>query len=139
MLCDQMFSRCVQSYFQQQKDIKNKFFCWLVPRSRHYKEWDMQSFSGIHLLCVGITIIVNIGSLSSIKNWSVFMKKTIPTTFFGIKTAGITSGVTVGRLSMETFQVTKVLLDRQARVFALLTSISYCISPLFQEGLEIPC
>ena len=67
------------------------------------------------------------------------MKKTIPTTFFGIKTAGITSGVTVGHLSMETFRVTKVLLDCQARVFAILTSINYCISPLFQGGLEIPC
>ena len=101
---------------------------------------------------MGIISIVNIDSLKPIKDWIVSMKKTIPTTL-AIETADITSGMKVGHLPMETYHVTKFLLDREARVFAILTSINYCISSVFQEGnkiminsnnitilfLEIPC
>ena len=34
---------------------------------------------------------------------------------------------------------TKYILDRGARVYAVLTSTNYCVSPLVQGGLEIPC
>ena len=34
---------------------------------------------------------------------------------------------------------TKFLLDRGALIFATLTSTNYCVSPLVQGGLEIPC
>ena len=40
---------------------------------------------------------------------------------------------------MENSRVTKFLLDRGARVFAILTSTNYCVLPLVQGGLEIPC
>ena len=50
------------------KTIKNKLFCWVLPKGRPYKEWHMQSLSSIYLLCTGITIIVNISTLKHIKN-----------------------------------------------------------------------
>ena len=40
---------------------------------------------------------------------------------------------------MENSRAIKFLLDRGARVFATLTSTNYCVSPLVQGGLEIPC
>ena len=49
------------------------------------------------------------------------------------------SGATVGHLPMENSRAIKFLLDRGARVFATLTSTNYCVSPLVQVGLEIPC
>ena len=57
--------------FSTTKRHQKHSFCWLVPRSRPYKDWLMQSFSGIHLLRVDITIIVNNGSLKPIKNCGV--------------------------------------------------------------------
>ena len=51
----------------------------------------------------------------------------------------INSGATVGHLPMENSWAIKFLLDRGARVFATLTSTNYCVSPLVQGGLEIPC
>ena len=51
----------------------------------------------------------------------------------------ITSRMTVGHLPMENFRVTKFLLDRGARVYAILRSTNCCLSPLVQGGLEIPC
>ena len=66
-------------------------------------------------------------------------EKDKPYDFFAIKTANITSGMTVLNLPMETSCVTKFLLDRAARVFTILTSANYYISPLVQGGLEIPC
>ena len=49
------------------------------------------------------------------------------------------SGATVGHLPMENSRAIKFILDRGARVFATLTSTNYCVSPLVQDGLEIPC
>lgn len=54
-----------------------------------------------------------------------------------IKMTDITSGMTVGHLPMENSPIRKFLLDRGARVFALLTSKNFCVLLLFQGGLEI--
>ena len=40
---------------------------------------------------------------------------------------------------MENSRATKFLLARGAKVIAVLTSTNYCVSPLVQGGLEIPC
>ena len=40
---------------------------------------------------------------------------------------------------MENSRVTKYLVDRGARFTVVLTSSQYCVSPLVQGGLEIPC
>ena len=49
------------------------------------------------------------------------------------------SGATVRHLPMENSWATKFLFDRGARVIATLTSTNYCVLPLVQGGLEIPC
>ena len=59
--------------------------------------------------------------------------------FFAIKVSIKNTGVTVGHLLMETSRVTKFLLDRGATAFIKLHSTNYCVSPLVQGGLEIPC
>ena len=66
-------------------------------------------------------------------------EKDNPYNFFAINSVDTTSGIAVAHLSMENSRVTKFLLDLEARVFAILTSPNYCISPLVQGGLEIPC
>ena len=66
-------------------------------------------------------------------------EKDNPYDFFAIKVAIIESGTMVGHLPMENSRVTKYILDRGARVYAILTSTNYCVSPLVQGGLEIPC
>ena len=58
---------------------------------------------------------------------------------FAIKVMDRNSGATVGHLPMENSRAIKFLLDRGARVFATLTATNYCVSPLVQGGLEIPC
>ena len=50
-----------------------------------------------------------------------------------------TTGETVGHLQMENSRVTKYLMDRGARFIVVLTSLQYCVSPLVQGGIEIPC
>ena len=62
-----------------------------------------------------------------------------PFDFFAIKVTDHESGAIVGHLPMENSRATKYLLDRGARVVATLTSTNYCVSPLVQGGLEIPC
>lgn len=62
-----------------------------------------------------------------------------PYDFFAIKITDRQSGAIVGHLPMENSRATKYLLDRGARVVATLTSTNYCVSPLVQGGLEIPC
>ena len=59
--------------------------------------------------------------------------------FFAIKVTDLESGTTVGHLPIDNSRVTKYILDRDARVYAVLTSTNYCVSPLVQGGLEIPC
>lgn len=66
-------------------------------------------------------------------------EKNNPYDFFAIKVTVPESGTTVGHLPMENSRVTKYILDRGARVYAVLTSTNYCVSPLVQGGLEIPC
>ena len=66
-------------------------------------------------------------------------EKDNPYDFFAIKVAIIESGTMVGHLPMENSRVTKYILDRGAQVYAILTSTNYCVSPLVQGGLEIPC
>ena len=39
---------------------------------------------------------------------------------------------------MENFRATRFFLDRGARVVSILTSTNYGVSPLVQNGLEIP-
>ena len=65
--------------------------------------------------------------------------KDYPYEFFAIKEADIASTMIVGHLPMKNSRVTKFILDRGARVYAILTSTNYCKSSLVQEGLEIPC
>ena len=57
---------------------------------------------------------------------------------FAIKTTN-KDGVIRGHLPREISRVTKFLLDRGARMTAILTSVNYRRSPLVQGGLEIPC
>ena len=66
-------------------------------------------------------------------------EKNNPYDFFAIKVTVLESGTTVGHLPMENSRDTKYILDRGARVYAVLTSTIYCVSPLVQGGLEIPC
>ena len=66
-------------------------------------------------------------------------EKNNPSDFFAIKVTVPESGMTAGHLPMENSQVTKYILDRGAHVYAVLTSTNYCVSPLVQGGLEIPC
>ena len=66
-------------------------------------------------------------------------EKDNPFHFFAIKVMGQDSGATVGHLPMENSRAAKFLLDTGARVIATLTSTNYCVSPLVQGGLEIPC
>ena len=47
--------------------------------------------------------------------------------------------MTVEHLPIETSCITRFLLDREGRVCATLRSAKYCISPLPQGDLEIPC
>ena len=58
---------------------------------------------------------------------------------FAIKTCCLEGGQIVGHLPREMSRPTKFLLDRGAKVIAQLIETRYRISPLFQEGLEIPC
>lgn len=50
-----------------------------------------------------------------------------------------TSRITVGHLLMENSRVIKFPFESDARVFAILTSANYCVSPLVQARLEISC
>ena len=45
----------------------------------------------------------------------------------------------IGHLPRELSRTLKFILDREARVFAVLTSTHYRKSPLVQGGMEIPC
>ena len=62
-------------------------------------------------------------------------EKNNPYDFFEIKVAVAEPRMTVGKNS----RVTKYILDRRARVYAIPTSTHYCIPPMVQGGLEIPC
>ena len=66
-------------------------------------------------------------------------EKNNPYDIFAIKVTIPESGTTVGHLPMENSRVTKYILDTGARVYAVLTSTNYCVLPLVQGGLEIPC
>ena len=66
-------------------------------------------------------------------------KNNNPYDFFPIKVAVAKSGMVVGCLPMENSRVTKYILNRGARVYAILTSTNYCVSLLVRAGLEIPC
>ena len=47
--------------------------------------------------------------------------------------------MTIAHLLKEISRVTKFHLEPGARVFAILTSTNYCISPLVHGSSEIPC
>ena len=66
-------------------------------------------------------------------------KKNNPCDFFPTKVAVVESKMVVGYSPMENSRVTKYILNRGARVYAILTSTNYCVLPLVQGGLEIPC
>ena len=80
-----------------------------------------------------------IGRPNRDKDWFALMKRTIFMIFFAIKVTVPESGTTVGHPPMENSRATKYILDRGARVYAVLTSTKYCVSSLVQGGLEIPC
>ena len=48
-------------------------------------------------------------------------------------------GETVRHMPMKNPRVTKYLMDRGARFTVVFTSSQYCVSPLVQGRLEIPC
>ena len=50
-----------------------------------------------------------------------------------------TTGETAGHLPMGNSKVTKYLIKRGARFTVVLTTSKYCVSPLVQGRLEIPC
>ena len=60
-----------------------------------------------------------------------FHERDNPYDFFAIKVCDVDSGMTVGHLQKGS--------KRGAKVIAVLTSTNYCVSPLVQGGLEIPC
>ena len=57
---------------------------------------------------------------------------------FAIKTES-ENGSTVGHLPREISRITKFILDRGAKITAILSSTNYRRSPLVQGGLEIAC
>ena len=73
------------------------------------------------------------------QRWVCSHEKNNPYDFFAIKVTVPESGTTVGHQPMENSRVTKYILDRGAHEYAVLTSTNYCVSPLVQGGLEIPC
>lgn len=62
-----------------------------------------------------------------------------PFDFYLIKVMEQNSGRVLGHLPMYYSRATKFLLDCGTRIIATLTSCNYCVSPLVQWGLEIPC
>ena len=62
-----------------------------------------------------------------------------PFHFFAIKVCMKNADVTVGHLPLEISRAKKFLLDRGATAFIKLYLTNYCVSPLVQGGLEIPC
>ena len=64
-------------------------------------------------------------------------KKGNPYDFFAIKVCDVDKGV--APLPIENSRALRFLLDREARITAVLTSKNYCVSPLVQGGLEIHC
>ena len=56
---------------------------------------------------------------------------------FSVKTVRALDNATVRHLPREISRPTKYLLDRGATVKAVITCSYYCLSPLFQGGLEI--
>ena len=62
-----------------------------------------------------------------------------PFDLLAIKIIKKTTGETVEHLPRENLRVTNYLMDRGARFTLVLTSLRYCVSPLVQGGLEIPC
>ena len=62
-----------------------------------------------------------------------------PFGYFAISVCDKNTGAIVGHLPIEISRPIKFLLDRGAMIFATLTSTNYCVSPLVQGGLEIPC
>lgn len=59
--------------------------------------------------------------------------------YFAIKTEENKSGKIVGHLPREISRITKFILDRGAKVIAVLITTNYRRSPLVQGGLEIAC
>ena len=66
-------------------------------------------------------------------------KKKNPDDFFAINVVVADSGMLVGHLPMENSDVTKYILDRGAQFDSIPIFTNYCVSPLGQEGLKIPC
>ena len=66
------------------------------------------------------------------------MKKENAFDVFTIKTCK-EDGAIVGHIPRELSKVIKFLLDRGAKMSAVLTSVHYRRSPLVQGGMEIPC
>ena len=66
-------------------------------------------------------------------------EKENPFNYFAIKVMDQATGATVGHWPMENSRATKFLLDRVVRVVSVLTLTNYCVSPLVQGGLEVPC
>ena len=82
-------------------------------------------------LCEGTTIIENIGNQKSRNPLDCVHEKVNPFDSLAIKVMDQDTGATVGYLPMQNFQATKFLLNRSAT--------NYCVSPLVQGRLEIPC
>ena len=90
-------------------------------------------------LCRGTTIIENRVAIIESQFLDCVHEKVNTFDFFEIKVMDQDTGATVGHLPMENSRATKFPFDRGARIVSILTSTNYCVSPLGQGGLEIPC
>ena len=98
---------------------------------------ECHSWKNLILQFVVFTSTNDTGTQHPRKNCFVITKKRTHSMFLPLKTNK--DGVIRGYLPREISRVTKFLLDRGARMTAILTSVNYRRSPLVQGGLEIPC
>ena len=98
---------------------------------------ECHSWKNLILQFVVFTSTNDTGTQHPRKNCFVITKKRTHSMFLPLKTNK--DGVIRGYLPREISRVTKFLLDRGARMTAILTSVNYRRSLLVQGGLEIPC
>ena len=89
--------------------------------------------------CTWLLLLLQLVAAPTRAKVSLFSQKEWSVSLFAIKVAVAESGIVVFYLPMANSHVTKYIVDRGARVYAILTSTNYCVSPLVQGDLQIPC
>ena len=112
-------------------------FCESSDSLMRKRSSECHSWKNLILQFVVFTSTNDTGTQHPRKNCFVITKKRTHSMFLPLKTNK--DGVIRGHLPREISRVTKFLLDRGARMTAILTSVNYRRSPLVQGGLEIPC